>query len=240
MYEEKKFGWRAYKFRLIFIGFVWIIAIVFRDSMGPPDISSALLLAGFLSLVVWGLGAWTNELRYQTPSHIVAENGLHFSFHPFAMHHKGNWNMVAVGGISAGGIEFKGGEGTLVFPANLLQKSGTNPPKILHLRAAPSKCSIDALPEGVRNYIATSGFGELNGPYYFTQTPVVDAGADKEFRDAIIEISKNESAVTDLNKQVADKDKVIRNLLAMNEELRDFRRPWYKKFLPGGEKKEED
>ena len=241
MYEEKKFGWRAYKFRLLFIGFVWILAIAFRDSMGPPDISSAVLLALFFSLVVWGLGAWENELRYQTPSHIVAENGLHGSFHPFAAHHKGKWTMVAMGGISAGGIEFKGGEGTLVFPSALLQKPGTNPPKILHLRGAPCKCSIDALPQEVRDYIVNAGFGELKAPYYFTQTPIVDPGEDEKFKDAIIALSKTEGEIKDLNAQISEQGRIIRNFMDLHAEIQDALKPkWYRRVFGGKKEPSEE
>jgi len=240
MYEEEKRGWRVYKYRLIFMGFVWLLAIVFRDSWGPPSISGTILAAAFLSVVFWGLAAETNELRYRNSSQIFCENGLHFSFHPHAVHHKGKWTVIAAGGFSAGGLEWKSGEGTLVFPSELLQVAAIKPPKVLHLRAAPIQCSKDALPQEVRDYIMHSGFGYFNGPYYFTITPVVNEGGDGEIKAAIKKLSENESEIKDLNTQVSERDRIIRDLLALREEMRDYKRPWYKKFIGSGEKKEEE
>lgn len=240
MYEEEKFGWRSYKYRLIFIGFVWLLAIVFRDSWGPPAIGGTILAAIFLSLVCWVLGAEENELRYQNSSQIFCENGLHFSYHPHAVHTKGKYTIIAAGGFSTGGIEWKSGEGTLVFPTVLLQAAATNPTKVLHLRAAPIQCSNDALPQGVRDYIAHAGFGYFKSPYYFTITPIVAEGEDQEFRDAIIKLSSTEGELKDLNKQVTERDRIIRQLLALREEIKDFHRPWYKKFLSSGGPKQEE
>lgn len=237
MYEEKKFGWRAYRFRLIIIGLVWLLAIFFHGRMGPPDIGGMWILAIIISLLVFVLGAWENELRYQTPSHIVFENGMHYSFHPFSMHRIGRWIAIAVGGVSAGGIELKGGEGTVIFPAELMGTTSTNPVKIIHVRAAPIKCSEDALPQEVRAYIPN--FGELKAPYYFTITPVVES-EDKTLKDAIVKLSEAETDMTNLNTQVSERDRLIRKLLSLKEEIRDYK-TWRDrfKFLAGG-KKEED
>jgi len=237
MYEEEKFGWRSYKYRIIVITLVWVLAIIFRDSE-PWEISGAITAAILVSTIVWALGSQENELRYQNDSQIFCENGLHFSYHPHAIQKKGKWTMVAGGGFSAGGIEWKSGEGTVIFPTVLMEVPATNPPKVLHLKAGPIKCSLDELPQEVRDVILHGPFGYFKAPYFFTVTPIVKDDGDEDIRAAILKLSNTEAEMKDLNKQVTERDRIIRQLLALREEIKDFHRPWYKKFLGGGPPKQ--
>jgi hypothetical protein len=234
--EEKKFGWSSYKNRIIILSATWILAIIFRNSWGSWNYSTSITLAIIFSLAVWVAGAWENELRYQTPSQIVAENGLHGSFHPFALHHKGKHVIVAVGGISAGGFEMKGGEGTWVFPSMLLYRSAVNPSKILYVQGAPCKCSIDALPVDVRDYIINSGFGELKGPYYYTQTPLISTDDDADLAGRIKKMAGDEETIKDLQTQIAERDKIINRLIRIHEQVKDFKSNWRRKIFGEPEK----
>jgi len=240
MYEEEKRGWRTYKGRLIFIGLIWLFVFVLNQ-MGELSTSGMFIAGSFASLVGAWLGSQVNELRYQNSSQIFCENGLHFSYHPHAVHHKGKWIMVAVGGVSAGGLEWKKGEGTLIFPTTLLQATATDPPKVLYLRGAPSQCSKDALPQMVQEYFVHGGFGYFKEPYYFTITPVVEDGGDQDFKNAIISLSKTEGEIKDLNMQISEQARIIRNFMNLHAEVRDFLRPkWYKRLLGKSDEKQEE
>lgn len=239
MYEEEKGGWRDYKGRLLTLGIAWIflIVMVYTKHLNTDQM---FIGGGFFSLMVMWLGAQQIEFRYENSSQIFCDNGMHFSFHPNCVHHKGKYHIVALGGFSTSGIEWKSGEGTLVFPSALLEKSSANPQKILHLRGAPTQCSKDSLPREVRNYIVRSGFGYFKAPYFFTLTPSVDAGNDDELRDAIIKLSNTEGEMKDLNLQISKQEKVIMSLLDLHADVRDALKPkWYQRIFGRKESQEE-
>lgn len=240
MYEDEKGSWQDYKKRLITLGIAWLflIAMTYTKHL---DMNQALIGGVFFSLAIMWIGAQQIEFRYENLSQIFCDNGRHFSFHPDCVHHKGRYHIVAVGGFSTSGMEWKSGEGTLIFPSALLEKPSSNPPKVLHLRTAPVQCSEDALPQEVRSYILRSGFGFFKKPYYFTITPSVDGSGDEDLKQAILDLSKNEGEMKDLNMQVAKQEKVIQSLLDLHADVRDALKPkWYHKVFGRKETKEED
>jgi len=146
-----------------FIGAMLIVAggiLAMAGLGGIMELPKPLALAGGIGLLIIFCTMLWGEIRYNSPQFISPT--VHGSVDDYDLSPSGKYAIVPIGSCKAFFYYQRGGEKTVVVPADALKWVGSN----LVCHASPTECTLEELPAEVRPIVVHGS--EYKRPYFFT------------------------------------------------------------------------